>query len=291
MPGITTTVAHVGGRATLFIPDLTGKRAPWDRVVETASDATDPSGVATGATLRRGDVTTDNTWVETVDLRGLARVTPDLLLDVRRPVAYQGMSNYPSTLCAPTRTHESRSVWCESFNEQANYRDFLLASSTIEFASQMMRLEWVLQSGIRVHYPDAMGLDANGAVTMMDVTTARRFQDPCVAAVFDLTRRTCEALGWRYQVRFELAPQRVRNLNALWSQRRAEPGRAAQWLSGAGGAPSSVQFHVLARLLGAGHADVRGVLHLLATGHFRTDLDAPLRPETVLDRVPVVRGV
>lgn len=281
-----TTVAHVGGRRTLYVPDLTGKRAPWERVIEAAADPGDASAVASGATVRRVDLAADRAWVETVDLCGLTALTPDDVLDVRRPVAYQGMSNYPSTLCVPTRAWSWRSVWCDSFNEQANYRDFLLQPGTVEFAAQMLRLEWVFPSGIRVHYPDAMALDAGGTVTVLDVTTKRRFQDPRVAAVFDLSRRTCQALGWRYLLRFELSPQRVRNVNALWGRRRDDPARRQRWLRSSAQAPSSVQFHVLARLLGDGKPDVTAVLHLLATGRFRADLDAPLRPDSLLQRTP-----
>ena len=282
-----TTVAHVGGRRTLFIPDLTGKRAPWERVIETAADASDPSGVASAATVRRADHDAERAWVDTTDLRGLKAVTPDGVLDVRRPVAYQGMSNYPSTLCVPTRARGWRSVWCESFNEQANYRDFLLDSATVEFATQMMRLEWVFPTGIRVHYPDAMALDASGMVTLLDVTTRRRFQDARVAAVFELTRRTCEALGWRYLLRFEPSPQRIRNINALWGRRHHDPALSERWVRAAEQAPSPVQFHVLARLLGDGKPNVTAVMHLLATRRFRADLDAPLRPDSRLDRSPV----
>lgn len=277
---MTVTVAHVGGRPVRFIPELTGRRAPWDQVLDAASGNGAP--IAASATIRHWNGQASRAWtVPLVDLRGLK---PDDLLDVRRPVAYQGMSNYVSTLCVPTARFGGRSVWCESFNEQANYRDFLLRWGVAQFATQMLRMEWVLAGGIRVHFPDALALHEDGRVTLIDVTTTKRLEDERAAAIFALTRRTSEALGWRYELLTELTPQRVRNVNALWAKRAQAPDRASTWRARSAASPDSVQFQALASMLGDHGPAPHGVLYLIANRWFRGDLDRPLRPESTLWR-------
>lgn len=281
---MTVTVAHVGGRPVRFIPELTGRRSPWEEVLDTAYDPGNDAAIAASATIRHWDGQAAH--VVTAPLAEFNSLTPDRLLDVRRPVAYQGMSNYVSTLCVPTGWTTGRSVWCESFNEQSNYRDFLLAHGATQFATQMMRLEWVMVGGIRVHFPDALALGEDGRLTLIDVTTTKRLEDARAAAVFALTRRTCDVMGWRYELFTELSPQRVRNVNAVWAKRVQAPDRSATWQVRSFSAPDRVQFHALARVLGEDRPALNGVLHLIANRWFKADLDSPLRPEAMLWRGP-----
>lgn len=110
-------------------------------------------------------------------------------------------------------------MWCESFNELTHLRDLLLTRQPTQVATQPLRLEWVMPSGIRSHVPDFLLRGADGGMLLVDVTTKTKLDDPRLKAILGLTAATAKASGWCYEVRTEMPAQRVRNLNFLHAGR------------------------------------------------------------------------
>jgi hypothetical protein len=120
------------------------------------------------AVSRHGDTADDrhqrSPIVATADVDSLMSMVPDQLLPVRRPASHKGMTNYISRVVVPTEAHECRAVWCESFNELTHLRDLLITRQPTQVATQPLRLEWVMTTGVRGHVPDFLLRDADGGV-------------------------------------------------------------------------------------------------------------------------------
>ncbi|WP_340537871.1 hypothetical protein [Nocardioides sp. GXZ039] len=284
----SVTVAHHKGRRLLFIPELGSRRASWNAVTTLTGGLSEIAQIASSvsATLRRFDATYDRAWVENVDATGLRAVTPDELVEVRRPVSYVGMGRYIGTVVVPTTWADPRAVWFESFNERHHYLDLLLGGAVSQMSTQSLRLEWPTADGIRVHYPDAFLLIGTRRL-LVDVTTTRRVSDERAMSTFRLTSATARELGWEYQLLTEMPPQRARNLRFLRACQSAGPAVAAAWaaVSERSGWPRQLDrlAHDLADELGDWGTGLGAAWHLLATAQLHTDLDNPIRPETWID--------
>ena len=172
MRRLDSSVPHRLGRRTSFIPPLEGRSANWAQVMDVAADTTVRGSVAAAATATVLTVTTGGEpTVATAGVDSLSLLVPDELLPVRRPASHKGMTNYISRVVAPSQTHDARAVWCESFNELSHLRDLLLTRQPTQVATQPLRLEWVMPSGIRSHVPDFLLRGADGGMLLADVTT------------------------------------------------------------------------------------------------------------------------
>lgn len=214
------SVPHRLGRRTSFIPPLEGRAANWAEVMDVAEDPTIRASVAAAATATLLTITADEEpSVATAGVDSLSSLVPDQLLPVRRPASHQGMTNYISKVVVPSQAHDARAVWCESFNELTHLRDLLLTRQPTQVATQPLRLEWVMPSGIRSHVPDFLLRSGDGGMLLVDVTTKTKLDDPRLKAILGLTAATAKASGWCYEVRTEMPAQRVRNLNFLHAGR------------------------------------------------------------------------
>ena len=214
MPKLDSSVPHRLGRRTNFIPPLDGRPAKWADVIDSVADSDQLASLAATTTATILTTGSDgHAVIATADVDAMKSLVPDQLVGVRRPASHKGMTNYISRVTVPTEQHDARAVWCESFNELSHLRDLLLTNRPAQVATQPLRLEWVLPSGVRSHIPDFLTRLADGQMTLVDVTTNSKVEDPRVRAILKLTKATAEAVGWAYQVRTELPPQRVRNLN------------------------------------------------------------------------------
>lgn len=279
---VQPTVPHRIGRRTNFIPALEGRPAKWAEVLDTAADPgrlAEVSGRAVATILRAGP--SGDLTVETADLSVLRNLSPDDLFTVRRPASHQGMTNYISRVVVPSERHAARAVWCESFNELAHLRDILIRQPA-QVSTQSLRLEWVLPSGVRSHIPDFLVQSEDGRTVLVDVTTTTKFDDPRLKAILRLTSATATVLGWGYEVRTELPPQRVRNLNFLHAcahdveQDRPTARRQLRQSSG----PVDVQR--ACEVLGGGARGYMRLWDLLAHGHAHVDLDRPIDRDTLV---------
>lgn len=283
----TTRAAHRRGARVDFLPRAQGPFAPWDHVIR-AADGDGLDHVLDGArvAVRKIDPATSRTATLDLSLTETAKLLPDDLDEVRRPVSYQGMRNYIGRMAMPSKAHESHAGWFESRNEQENYRDLLTCEPVVQMVAQPMRLAWPVGSRIRTHVPDAFHLRVDGQVTLVDVTRHSRLQSPEALAVFRLTQATAHRMGWRYQLRGELTPQHQRNISLIYAHRHPSPS-TARWLTRLATMPPVQQIADAARALGApARPSYSAVWHLVATRHLFLDLAAPLTPDAVIRRRP-----
>ncbi|GAB47897.1 hypothetical protein MOPEL_030_00080, partial [Mobilicoccus pelagius NBRC 104925] len=272
--------AHRRGGHISFLDEVRGPRASWDEVRRVAQSPTDRQAVAAAAFVatRRWDAETHAVATVTGGV-GSLELDPSLLLEVRRPLSYQGMRNRIGRLPVPS-TEGQRSVWFESRNEQENYWDLLISRRVVGMATQAMRLEWPFESGVRTHVPDALAELADGTVLLIDVTSSRRLSDPNTAAVWLLTGATASALGMRYEVRTELSRQSARNLSAVWARRQANPGQRRAWIDRARHVAFPTALLPFARVLGEGDPNYAAVWHLVAHSFVQVDLGGPLHADS-----------
>ncbi|MBK6442604.1 MAG: hypothetical protein KBF43_09515 [Dermatophilaceae bacterium] len=278
-----SAVPHRLGRRTNFIPSLDGRPAKWAEVMDVAGNVAERAKVASAATATLLTIdTTGSPSVATADVNSLMSMVPDQLFPVRRPASHKGMTNYISRVVVPTEVHECRAVWCESFNELTHLRDLLITRQPTQVATQPMRLEWVMTTGVRGHVPDLLLRDADSRPLLVDVTTRSKLDDPRLQGVLQLTAATADALGWEYQVRTELPAQRVRNLNFFHAGRndtvqdRIGASRVLRQ------APGSIDVQRASDLLGGGPQGFVRLWDLIAHGHVQINLDSVIERDSAV---------
>lgn len=291
MRKLDSSVPHRLGRRTNFIPPLQGKPAPWADVIDVAADDARRAALAESSVATTLTADADgHPIVGTADTAALKRLVPDQLFAVRRPASHKGMKNYLSRVAVPSEQHEARAVWCESFNEVSHLRDLLLTAQPTQVATQPLRLEWVLPSGVRSHVPDFLIRCADGRSVLVDVTTRAKLNDPRLRAILQLTSATATTAGWDYQVRTELPPQRVRNLNFLHASRRdtrQDRPSAARQLRQARG---TVDVQRASELLGGGAKGYMCLWDLVSNGFMHVPLDSAIDLDTHVTSVGPTGG-
>lgn len=287
MRRLESSVPHRLGRRTNFIPAVQGSPAKWADVMYAAADPDRAAALARKATATV--LTPDpegHPLVQTADPGTLAHLEPDQLFAVRRPASHTGMTNYISRVGVPSALHDSRAVWCESFNELSHLRDLLLTTRPRQVSTQPFRLEWVFPSGVRSHVPDFMLRYANGRTLLVDVTTTGKLDDPRLTAILRLTRATAEAMAWTYEIRTELPSQRVRNINFIYACRHDVHQDRSSTVRALRQAHGPVDIQRAAGLLGEGpHAYAR-LWDLIAHGHVFVPLDDVIDLDTPLTLTP-----
>lgn len=274
---LESSVPHRLGRRTNFIPALEGKPAKWADVIDSTSDADKRASLARSVVATTLIADADGRpSVRTADVEAMAKLLPDQLLAVRRPASHKGMRNYISRATVPSEQQVVRAVWCESFNELSHLRDLLLTRQPTQVSTQPLRLEWVFTSGVRSHVPDFLLRSAGGRTTIVDVTTRSKIDDPRLRSVLRLTRATAEAVGWHYEVRTELPPQRVRNLSFLHASRhdiRQDRSSSARLLRQERG---PIDVERASQLLGGGPQGYTRLWDLMAHGLVHIPIDEPI---------------
>lgn len=234
-------------------------------------------------TVREVDLVTGRDRQRTCDAGDAALLTPDVLAEVRRPLSYEGMSNYIGRMSLPSIAREAHAGWFESRNEQENYRDLLMSQPVVQMTTQPMRLEWPLGEGVRTHVPDAVYVTVDGTVTLLDVTRRSRVDHPEARAIFLLAEATAQALGWRYVLRGELSAQHQRNVSFVYAHRHAPAEASARWAASARALPPACTVDQAAAALGgAQRPNFGAVWHLVATRRLYVDLSVPIRVDSAL---------
>lgn len=288
-----STVSHRRGTRVDYLPRAQGAAAPWPDVIAAALDPGRAEAVAAGASvvIRTHSATRVNPDVHSLSVDKACGLSPDDLLEVRRPVSYEGMANYIGRMSLPTRLEDpdhQHAGWFESRNEQETYRELLMTRPITAMATQPMRIEWPFPGGARSHVPDAVYATTDGRITLLDVTRRARLMTPEAVAIFRLTSATAAALGWSYQVRVEFEPQHQRNVAAVWACGRARPDHAAVWLERSRTLPSTCQFLPAARHLGtADRPSFGAVMHLVANRHLFMNLTAPMTIDAMVHTHPL----
>lgn len=282
MSTLDVTVPHRLGRRTSFIPGLQGRPAQWADVTDAARDPARRAAVAEAATatVLAADAA-GRALVGTADLHTLASTEPDRLYAVRRPASHKGMRNYISRVAVPS-TAGPKAVWCESFNELSHLRDLLLLCRPVQVTTQPFRLEWVFVSGVRSHVPDFLMRHPDGRTLLVDVTTESKLDDPRVAAILRLTGGCAAAMGWDYEVRTEMPPQRIRNINFIHAGRgdvEQDRPASARVLRTAGG---TLDVQRAAELLGDRPQGYARLWDLVAHGLVYVPLERPIDLDTLV---------
>lgn len=293
MSSISTAVPHRQGRRVHFIPPLGGAPAKWTIVLDNVSDTQEMRRIASTATatLRRWSPETLKAQVETAQVSDLSAVTPDQLMEVRRPASHKGMKNYISRVRVPSEAHEVRGVWCESFNELAHMRDLLITRDLLQVSTQPLRIEWLFAEGTRWHVPDFVCRERGGATVLVDVTTKRVLQDPRKHAIFAITAATAAAIGWKYEVRTELPAQRARNLGFIHAARHVVGEDFEPALRRLRHHPLRLDVLGAAQLLASPGGDHQLVWQLVAAGKLHIDLDRPIEHDTLVSTRPFTAEV
>lgn len=283
--------SHRRGTRVDFLPRAQGPFADWAEVQRSA-DGDGIDAVLAGARVvaRRRDEAGEQVRTQDLSLAEAATQRPDDLVEVRRPVSYRGMRNYIGRMGLPSQRHEGHAGWFESRNEQENYRNLLIEQPVVQLATQPLRLEWPLRSGIRTHIPDGMYLTVDGRVVLMDVTRRSRLLSPEAVAIFRLAQLTARAMGWEYELRGELTAQHQRNVSMIYSHRHETPNATA-WRAQLRAMPADQQVVQAAEALGTPlRPAYAAVWHLVATRHLFLDLSAPLVRDSIVHRRPHARG-
>lgn len=285
--GDLVTSSHRRGTRVDFLPRAQGPFADWAEVQRAADgEGIDAVLAGTRVVARRRDATHDRAHTQDLSLSEAAKLGPDDLVEVRRPVSYRGMRNYIGRMGLPAQRHEGHAGWFESRNEQENYRNLLIEEPVVQMATQPLRLEWPIRSGVRTHVPDGMYLTVDGRVVLVDVTRRSRLLSPEAVAIFRLAQLTAQSMGWEYELRGELTAQHQRNVSMIYSHRHPTPS-APQWQKLVGSMPADQQIAQAAEDLGtAGRPNYAAVWHLVATQFLFLDLSASLTRDSSVRRRP-----
>ncbi|HEX2807142.1 MAG TPA: TnsA-like heteromeric transposase endonuclease subunit [Kineosporiaceae bacterium] len=110
--------------------------------------------------------------------------------------SYRGQSSFSGWWwSATTRAHVGFESWLE--RDQLMVLDF--DPGVLGIASQPFRLSWRDAAGVRRrHVPDYFARLADGSGLVVDVRADDRIGESDAAA-FEVTRRACEQIGWRFR--------------------------------------------------------------------------------------------
>lgn len=184
--------SHRRGTRVDYLPRAQGPAAPWPDVIPAGIDPVRAAEVAAVASvvIRMDSATRVKPEVHSLSVGKARELSLDDLLEVRRPVSYEGMPNYIGRMSLPTRRDDpdhQHAGWFESRNEQETYRELLMTRPITVMATQPMRLEWPFPGGVRTHVPDAVYATTDGMVTLLDVT--RRARLPGTPRYFERSAR------------------------------------------------------------------------------------------------------
>jgi hypothetical protein len=155
----------------------------------------------------------------------------------------------------------------------------------VGIAAQPFLLEGVDGCRVRRHVPDLLLAHVDGALTVVDVKSAARVDDPKVVAQFAWTRAVCERHGFGFEVWSGTDPVLLENVRFLSGYRRAATVMVELAGPVAEAAADPVTIGGLERELArlAPPLLVRPViLHLLWKSWLAADLARPLGGDTVV---------
>lgn len=204
----------------------------------------------------------------------------ETLMPVRRIGSYRGAPNrvgmYPVI-----REGMALMLVAESRLELSWFHALDVDARVAWMAAQPFVLSWFLRDRALVHTCDLLCV-VEGQLVAADVKPrAHITDDPYNRAVMTLTRRSLRLAGVGYRILDDMTPQRVANLRAVIRYRGVTDSVSEMAISVAAAEPRSV-----GRLVGMAGGPSTGraaLLHLLATGRCRANLDEPLHRATVLD--------
>lgn len=215
----------------------------------------------------------------------LDRVDPTAVLaggPVRRFRSFKGQRHYSGWYWSATM---GRHLVYESLLELSRLMLADFDPTVVGIAAQPFQWSGPDGDRVRVHVPDLLLVQADGAVTVVDVKPPGLIEDPRVVAQFGWTRQVAAARGWGFEAWSGAPEVLLGNVRFLAGYRRAalidrdvlaDVGRAVRGPVGLG-----VLERRLARLHPVGRVRP-AVLHALWRGDLRADLDRPLGKASVV---------
>lgn len=192
---------------------------------------------------------------------------------------HRGQAHWPGLWWSATT---GRHVGYESWLERDEVMALDFDREVVAFSSQPFWLCWPAGGRRRRHAPDFFARLADGTGLVIDVRAAERIE-PRDAEAFELTRRACRSVGWRYRRVGGLGAVVAANLRWLSGYRHPrclDPSRAAA-LGAAFAEPAALMDGV--RAVGDPIAVLPVLFHLLWTGVLHADLQtAPLGPRSLV---------
>ncbi len=210
---------------------------------------------------------------------------PRSLLSIRTPRSTEKSRHIPVQAHSVTL---GGSIRVESGLEHDLVRELDRDPNVVWMVSQPVRLSLATaQIKGRVHTPDLLVLERDGAVTIWDVRPPEK-QDEKFNLVRDLTKAACEQVGWAYRVYGGAPPVHRHNVRWITAYRRPMPWyqNARAELLAICASPGATVGSVLEADRGAGHL-TSAMWHHVWAGLLRIDLDQPLHrqsPIAVADR-------
>jgi hypothetical protein len=113
----------------------------------------------------------------------------------------------------------------ESWLERDQFMALDFDPAVVGIVSQPFRLSWRDETGARcTHVPDDFARLADGSGLVVDVRADDRVEDRDAAA-FEVTRRACEQVGWRFQRVGVVGPTLLANVRWLAGYRHPRNAR------------------------------------------------------------------
>ncbi|MBX7131986.1 MAG: TnsA-like heteromeric transposase endonuclease subunit [Fimbriimonadaceae bacterium] len=161
----------------------------------------------------------------------------------------------------------------------------------IHLVAQPLQLSWTRTDvGRRRHVPDLLSLSEDGTVTVWDARSVES-QDAKFLDKAEVTRRSCEQVGWRYEVFTGLKD--VERLNLLWLHGFRQTPCWLESFNESIHKAASAEGADLGRLFalddGSGEL-VACVWHLIWKGQISVDLMAPLTKESPVGLTGHIHG-
>jgi hypothetical protein len=224
-----------------------------------------------------------NRVIRLIPLAEAALVEWEGVLPIRAPVYFPEQKRHPglfwSAKAGRLLPFESRLEFAHLLIEDSD-------SDVVWMLTQPLRLHWRASGRARSYVPDALVRRRDGSMLLLAVTTHSRLTDPEVATRIAAGRMAARRLGWRSRIAVG-SPPRVRLQNArLLASCRQPPHGYDKW--------GAVVLDLMRAPRTIGEIEAAtgnsllvrpAVLHLLATGALRCDLDRALRLSTVVEAV------
>jgi hypothetical protein len=212
------------------------------------------------------------------DWRRLGTPPVEELAPVRMPRSSATNRHIPVTAYSMTN---AAAVHLESGLEHDLVRRLDRDSAIARMVSQPLRLSWTAPEH-RAHTPDLLALHDDGAVTVWDVRAVEE-QDDDFRHKSTVTRESCSAVGWRYEVFTGLGQSE--RLNLLWlhgfRRRPAWADRFEDEIRREASCRDATIGSLFARDDGTGEVK-SAVWHLLWAGVLNADLNARWTLNTVV---------
>lgn len=185
----------------------------------------------------------------------------------------------------------------ESKNERAFFMNCEVDTDIVEYRAQPFRLEFVIDGKKRIYIADAVRLQANSIVEVVEIKKdQRQLKDPDYYLKLQAVRAICDQKGWQFRILFQhdlCEPiLRFQNIEDIQSWAFTDYGssdvfKAVQYLS----IHKRASLGDLADRLGSQPVGIAKLKAMMVGRIVRLDLDSKLDEDSLVTLVPDVSEV